>query len=78
MALTQVKPLVDGLRLSHPVGGPLLYTPDPSGHWFQWPEDQFTFQLIRDGVIERVSAPPKAARLAAKETEPAKPAKSDK
>ncbi len=78
MALTQVKPLAEGLRLSHPIGGPLLYAPDPDGNWAQWPEDQFTFQLIRDGVIARVSKTAKAEKPAAKETEPAKPAKSDK
>ena len=66
MALTQVKPLAEGLRLSHPIGGPLLYAPDPDGNWAHWPEDQFTFQLLRDGAIERVATEPKPKSMPAK------------
>lgn len=54
MARFQVKPMADGLRLSHPIDGPLQSAPDGNGNWSEWTADQFTFRLINDGAIARV------------------------
>lgn len=66
MAFIQVKPGAKGPRLSHPVGGPLLTEVDADGNWAHWPADQFTFQLLRDGAIERVATEPKPKSMPAK------------
>jgi hypothetical protein len=56
-----VRPARPPLNVAHPVDGPLANEPDAQGNWSFWTQDQFTFQLLRDGDIERVPEPEKQA-----------------
>ena len=56
-----VRPVRPPLNVAHPVDGRLANEPDAQGNWSFWTQDQFTFQLLRDGDIERVPEPEKQA-----------------
>ena len=51
-----VRPTRPGLNIAHPIDGQIADQADDAGSWSFWTADQFTFQLIRDGSIERVAA----------------------
>lgn len=59
-----VRPVRPPLNVAHPVDGPLANEPDAKGNWSFWTQDQFTFQLLRDGDIERVPEAPAPAQSA--------------
>lgn len=49
-----VRPVGPQPALAHPIDGPIASKADTDGNWSFWTADQFTFQLVRDGAIERV------------------------
>jgi hypothetical protein len=63
-----VRPTRPGLNIAHPIDGQIAAEADDAGNWSFWTPDQFTFQLIRDGALERVAVPDR------KPAEPTKPA----
>lgn len=65
-----VRPVRPPLPIAHPVDGPLAQAPDAKGIWSFWTQDQYTFQLLRDGDIERV---PCVTAQSLKSPEPSEP-----